>query len=180
MPRRGESELSMLNSAQRLVLQLRGSGLSAQPSLTRVRPTSASLREAFFWVTDCLRARRAKAAVAALRVFMQWSRMPCERVILGPRYSVRLEDVKAADAIDGECVGCGRNWRIAPNRLHDRYQGFLRVQQIRKGRAEVRRARGGTRKQSGRGEVSPLAKLIAPSAGAALAGAPQKRLKAIC
>jgi hypothetical protein len=120
--------------------------------------------------------------VERLAMFVQCSRMRYERVILGPRYSVRLEDVQASDAIDAECLGCGRTWRIAPRRLHYRYQGFLRLQQIRKERAAVRRARGKTRKQSGRGEPSPLAKLIASGAdaGATLAGAPQKRLKAIC
>jgi hypothetical protein len=60
------------------------------------------------------------------------SRIPSERVILGPRYTVRLEEVQATDAIGAECIGCGRKWRIAPHRLHDRYQGFLRLQQIGK------------------------------------------------
>ncbi len=68
--------------------------------------------------------------VERLTMFVQCSWMPYERVILGPRYSVRLEDVNATDAVDAECMGCGRNWRIAPHRLHDRYQGYVRLQQI--------------------------------------------------
>ena len=79
-----------------------------------------------------MQARRAKAAVAALRVLVQCSRMPYERVILGPRYSIRLEDVRATDAIDAECLGCGRTWRIAPHRLHDQYQSYMRLQHIGK------------------------------------------------
>ena len=79
--------------------------------------------------------------MVAENMFFYCSRMPYERVILGPRYAVRLEEVQATDAIDAECMGCGRKWRIAPHRLHDRYQGFLRLQQI--GR-EMRCANCGT------------------------------------
>ncbi len=128
--RRCACELMTLYSMRRIVLRLHASGLSALPSLARVWPTSDALREAVFWVTDCLHARRAKAAVAALRRFVQCSRMPYERVILGPRYSVRLEDIQASDAVDAECLGCDWKWRIAPHRLHDRYQGYVRLQQI--------------------------------------------------
>lgn len=63
-------------------------------------------------------------------MFAQCSPMPYEPVILGPRYAIRLEDLEAADAIDAECMGCGKRWRIAPHRLHDRYQAYVRLQQI--------------------------------------------------
>ena len=65
-------------------------------------------------------------------MFCQCSRMPYERVILGPRYSVRLEEVQATDAIDAECMGCLRKRRVAPHRLLGRYQGYVRLQQIGK------------------------------------------------
>ena len=58
--------------------------------------------------------------------------MPYQRIILGPRYAVRLEDVRATDAVDAECLGCGRMWRIAPHRLHARFQSYARLQQIGK------------------------------------------------
>lgn len=91
--RHGASESSTLYSPKRNVPHQHASGLSALPSLALVQPTSASLRGAVFWATDVLHAVRAKTAVAALRMFVQCSRMPYERVILGHRYSVRLEEV---------------------------------------------------------------------------------------
>jgi hypothetical protein len=56
--------------------------------------------------------------------------MPYNRMILGPRYSVRLADVQASDAIDAECIACGQTWRIAPHRLHDRYEAYFRLKHI--------------------------------------------------
>lgn len=58
--------------------------------------------------------------------------MPYGPVILGPRYAIRLEDLGATDAIDAECMGCGKRWRIAPHRLHDRYHAYMRIRQIAK------------------------------------------------
>ena len=63
---------------------------------------------------------------------MQCSGMPYQRIILGPRYSVRLEDVQATDAIEAECLNCGRKRLIAPHRLHARFQSYMLLQQIGK------------------------------------------------
>ena len=38
--------------------------------------------------------------------------MTYERIILGPRYNLRLEDLQASDAIEVECLNCRR--RDAP------------------------------------------------------------------
>jgi hypothetical protein len=56
--------------------------------------------------------------------------MPYERVVLGPRYAVRLEDLKAEHAVLIECVGCRHRGLVAPHRLHDRFAGFERMTQI--------------------------------------------------
>jgi hypothetical protein len=70
--------------------------------------------------------------VEHLAMFAQCSRMPYERVIPAPRHSVRLKEVLATDAIDAECLGSGRKWRIAPHRFHDRYPSYIRRQHIEK------------------------------------------------
>lgn len=56
--------------------------------------------------------------------------MPYEKVILGPKYAVRLEDMKASDALFARCHACGRAWRIAPHRLHDRFHASERLVEI--------------------------------------------------
>jgi len=56
--------------------------------------------------------------------------MPYEKVILGPKYAVRLEDLQATDALLAQCRACGRAWRIAPHRLHDRFFPFERLIEI--------------------------------------------------
>jgi hypothetical protein len=56
--------------------------------------------------------------------------MPYERVILGPRYAVRLEDLRAEHAVLIECVACRHRALVAPHRLHDRFAGFERMSQI--------------------------------------------------
>ncbi len=47
--------------------------------------------------------------------------MPYVRVTLGPLYAIRLEQLLASDAVDASCMPCGRSWRIAPHRFHDRF-----------------------------------------------------------
>jgi len=52
------------------------------------------------------------------------------KVILGPRYSVRLEDLQASDCVFAKCVACGKAWRIAPHRLYDRFPPHERMKTI--------------------------------------------------
>jgi hypothetical protein len=56
--------------------------------------------------------------------------MPYERIILGPRYTVRLEDLRAEHAVMIECVACRRRALVAPHRLHERFAGYERMSQI--------------------------------------------------
>ncbi len=56
--------------------------------------------------------------------------MPYLPITLAPRYAIRLEDLQATDAIDAECMGCGKRWRVPPHRLHDRYHGYMRLKRI--------------------------------------------------
>jgi hypothetical protein len=56
--------------------------------------------------------------------------MPIERVVLGPRYAVRLEMVQASDVIDATGMLCQKSWRIAPYRLHDRFAAHERMIEI--------------------------------------------------
>jgi hypothetical protein len=63
-------------------------------------------------------------------MFYYRSAMPYERVILGPRYALRLEDPQATDAIEVECPACRRRALVAPHRLHDRFARFERMTQI--------------------------------------------------
>jgi hypothetical protein len=56
--------------------------------------------------------------------------VPYARIILAPRYSLRLELLTAADAVDAECLGCGSRWRIAPHRLHDLHPPHRRLVDI--------------------------------------------------
>jgi DNA-directed RNA polymerase subunit RPC12/RpoP len=56
--------------------------------------------------------------------------MPYDRVILGPRYALRLEDLQATDAIEVECPACRRRALVATHRLHDRFAPIERLTQI--------------------------------------------------
>ncbi len=56
--------------------------------------------------------------------------MPYERVILGPRYALRLENLQATDAVEVECPACRRRALVAPHKLHDRFAPFERMTQI--------------------------------------------------
>ena len=56
--------------------------------------------------------------------------MTYERIILGPRYNLRLEDLQASDAIEVECLNCRRRGLIATHRLHDRFDGVERMVNI--------------------------------------------------
>jgi hypothetical protein len=56
--------------------------------------------------------------------------MPLVRVVLGPRYAVRLEMVQASDVIDATCMLCRKTWRIAPYRLHERFAAHERMIEI--------------------------------------------------
>jgi hypothetical protein len=51
--------------------------------------------------------------------------MPYERII--PRYTLRLEDLQATDAVEVECPACRRRALVATHRLHDRFAPFLRA-----------------------------------------------------
>ena len=46
--------------------------------------------------------------------------MPYERVVLGPRYEVRLEDLWAEHAVMIECVPCRHKPPSGPTRAHNR------------------------------------------------------------
>lgn len=59
-----------------------------------------------------------------------FSTMPYTKVILGPRYQVRLEDMAATDCVFARCLACDRTWRIATHRLHDRYPAYERLLDI--------------------------------------------------
>ena len=56
--------------------------------------------------------------------------MPYTRIILGPRYQIRLEDLTAADCVFARCLACDRSWRIAPHRLFDRWPPHERLREI--------------------------------------------------
>ena len=56
--------------------------------------------------------------------------MPYTKVTLGPRYSVRLDDLRASDCIFAKCMSCGKVWRIAPHRLYDRFPPHERMKTI--------------------------------------------------
>ncbi|MBA3324283.1 MAG: hypothetical protein H0T41_03070 [Rhodobacteraceae bacterium] len=58
--------------------------------------------------------------------------MPYARVILGPRYAVRLEQLLGSDAVDATCMLCRRSWLIAPHRLHERFLPHQRMVDIGK------------------------------------------------
>jgi hypothetical protein len=56
--------------------------------------------------------------------------MPYTKVILGPRFTVRLSDLKASDCVFARCMVCGTAWRIAPHRLFDRFPPDERLKVI--------------------------------------------------
>jgi hypothetical protein len=56
--------------------------------------------------------------------------MPYERVVLGPRYALRLRDLQASDALQVECVHCRWQATVAPHRLHDRFPASERLSAI--------------------------------------------------
>jgi ribosomal protein L37E len=56
--------------------------------------------------------------------------MHYERVVLGPRYALRLEDLQAMDALQVECVHCGWPALVALHRLHDRFAASERLSGI--------------------------------------------------
>ena len=56
--------------------------------------------------------------------------MPYTKVILGPRYSVRLADLLPSDCIFARCLACGTAWRIATHRLYDRFPPHERMKTI--------------------------------------------------
>ena len=56
--------------------------------------------------------------------------MPYERIVLGPRYAIRLELLQATDALAARCMACNRSWRIAPHRLYDRHEPYIRLVDI--------------------------------------------------
>ena len=56
--------------------------------------------------------------------------MPYTKVILGPRFSVRLSDLLASDCVFARCMACNTAWKIATHRLYDRFPPHERRQQI--------------------------------------------------
>ncbi len=56
--------------------------------------------------------------------------MPYARVILGPRYAVRLEDLAARNALLIECMACGHRGLVAPHRLWERFPAHERLLEI--------------------------------------------------
>ena len=74
--------------------------------------------------------KRFEVAWRLTDVLLTFRAMPYERIILGPRYAVRLEALQATDAIAARCMGCGRSWCIAPHRLHDRHWPYTRLVDI--------------------------------------------------
>jgi DNA-directed RNA polymerase subunit RPC12/RpoP len=63
-------------------------------------------------------------------MFSIGSSVPYDRVILGPRYALRLDDLQATDAVEIDCPSCRRRALVATHRLHDRFSGFERMTQI--------------------------------------------------
>ena len=51
-------------------------------------------------------------------------------MILGPRYVIRLGHLQASDALLARCDACGRAWRIATHRLHERFHPYERLVEI--------------------------------------------------
>ena len=56
--------------------------------------------------------------------------MPHARIILGPKFKVRLEDLTAADTVCVHCFQCGRSWRVPPHRLYERFAPFAPFREI--------------------------------------------------
>lgn len=56
--------------------------------------------------------------------------MPYAKVILGPRYAVRLSDLLASDCVVARCASCEKTWRIATHRLYDRFRPEERMVRI--------------------------------------------------
>jgi hypothetical protein len=56
--------------------------------------------------------------------------MPYARIILGPRYVVRLSQIEATDCLFARCLSCDRRWKIAPHRMHDRWPAYTRLVEI--------------------------------------------------
>ena len=53
--------------------------------------------------------------------------MPFEKVIIGPRFNVRIEDLTAADQFVVNCLGCGRILPRRPAQLLARFPPYKRL-----------------------------------------------------
>jgi hypothetical protein len=56
--------------------------------------------------------------------------VPYDRIVLGPRYTLRLDDRQATDAVEIECPARRRRGLVAAHRLHDRFASSERMTQI--------------------------------------------------
>lgn len=69
--------------------------------------------------------------------------MVYREISFGLKFRARLIQLQATDAMMAECLHCGRQWRIAPHRLHDRFEAESLLEHIS---GHMRCTRCGSRK----------------------------------
>lgn len=58
--------------------------------------------------------------------------MPYESAIIGLKFLIRLDDLKADHAVEVRCPSCEVEYLVAPHHLHDRYPAYTRLVEIAK------------------------------------------------
>jgi transcription elongation factor Elf1 len=58
--------------------------------------------------------------------------MAYESVTLGTKWSIRVQDLTAADALQLKCMTCNHEMKVAPHVLYHRYPAFMRIRSIDK------------------------------------------------
>ena len=53
-----------------------------------------------------------------------------QNIILGPRYQVRLEDLRDWHVLEIRCGRCSRTGRLYPSTLRRRWQGYMRLVEL--------------------------------------------------
>lgn len=56
--------------------------------------------------------------------------MPYESVVLGLKFTVRLSDLTAADALRVECPTCSKVWHVGAHQLYLRFPPYMRFVQM--------------------------------------------------
>lgn len=56
--------------------------------------------------------------------------MPFKRALLGPGSQLRLDELRACQALEVECSRCRHRAMVGLHRLHDRFPGDMKIQII--------------------------------------------------